>query len=143
MKLIQHVEPKADWPEMGVGPHGHPIRLADVETILPAGEQRAQVHFVHPKGHKVWPWKEAGYYVDDEGKPMAPVFDVVPMSPEELAQTGLDDATLWSEYQAYFEAGKHSPFGGPDIAEVQVTRRRMYQAVTAAWYSQTERRKGV
>lgn len=139
MKLIQHVDLDPSWPEFGHRADGSRIRLADVEAILPAGELRTQVWFERD-GFKVFPWKEAGYYVDDQGQPMAPVFDVVPMSRDELARIGLDDATLWSEYQAYFEAGKHSPFAGPDIAEVQVARRKMYQAVCVAWYGNVPRR---
>lgn len=138
MKLIQHVEIEPDWPEMGIGPNGHPIRLADVELTFPAGELRAQVYFKRD-GFKVWPWKEAGYYVDDEGQPLAPVFDVVPMSRGELAAKGLDDATLWREYQAYFE-GPLRALKGPDVSELQVARRRMYDAVTTAWYGSLARR---
>lgn len=139
MKLIQHVEIDPSWPEYGLRADGSRIRLADVETILPAGELRSQVYF-EKDGHKVWPWKEAGYYVDDSGEAIAPVFDVVPMPRDELVAKGLDDATLWSEYQAYYEAGKHSPIGGPDISEVQVARRKMYQAVMTAWYHNLPRR---
>lgn len=139
MKFVQHVEIDPSWPEYGLRPDGSPIRLADVETILPEGELRSQVYFERD-GFKVRPWKEAGYYVGDDGEPLAPVFDVVPMSRDELARTGLDDAKLWSEYRVYFDAGKHSPIAGPDIAEAQVARRKMYQAVTTAWYQSLPRR---
>lgn len=140
MKLIQHVLINPSWPEYGYRADGTKIRLADVETVLPAGEQRDGVFFVHEKGHRVWPWKEAGYYVDDDGEVLAPVFDVVPMPRAELVQLGLDDATLWTEYQAYFEAARRSPLEGLDTAKVQVARRKMYDAVTGAWYSDRPRR---
>lgn len=141
MKLIQHIELDPSWPEYGVRADGTPIRLADVEKDLPAGAERALVYFTRADGTKVWPWKEAGYYVDDAGEPLAPVFDVMPMTRAELEAKGLDDATLWREYRAYFEGGK-SPLEGPDASEVQVARRKTYDAVTAAWYSNVERRSG-
>lgn len=137
MKLIQHVEPGADWPEMGFRADGTPIRLVDVELLLPEGELRAGVYFVHAKGHRVWPWKDAGYYVDDDGNPLAPVFDVVPMPRHKLAALGLTDAQLWAEHARLFPEQSRRPPApdAPDVSELQVERRRMYEAVTAAWYS--------
>lgn len=134
MKLVQHVEIDPSWPEYGVRGDGTPIRLADVETILPAGEHRAVVYFVHERGHKVWPWKDAGYYVDDEGNPLAPVFDIVPMTRAQLESRGLDDATLEREHRRFFPDAPSITLTGPDVAEVQVLRRRTYDAVCAEWY---------
>lgn len=134
MKLIQHVEIDPSWPEYGVRPDGTPIRLADVEALLPAGELRAQVHYVSAKGFKVWPWKDAGYYEDDAGAPLAPVFDVVPMPRHELVARGLDDATVWRECVRNGLRSGPSPLVGPDTSEVQVARRKAYDDVAKAWY---------
>lgn len=134
MKLVQHVELNPSWPEYGVRGDGTPIRLADVETILPAGGQRSSVYFVHADGYKVWPWKEAGYYEDDEGTPLAPVFDVVPMTRQDLHARGLTDAALWEEYARMFPDGEHGPLVGPDVSELQVRRRKIYDAVCREWY---------
>jgi hypothetical protein len=126
---------------MGHRADGTPIRLADVETILPEGDQRAGVYFLHANGHKVWPWKEAGYYVDDDGEPLAPVFDVVPMPRAKLEALGLTDAQLWAEHERLFPGKRRPPAAGaPDVAELQVERRRVYDAVTAAWYGEPTRR---
>lgn len=139
MKLVQHIEPGPDWPEMGYRADGTPIRLADVETILPEGELRAGVFFVHSKGHKVWPWKEAGYYVDDAGTPLAPVFDVVPMPRGKLQSLGLTDTALWAEHHRLFPGvRKAPPQDAPDVSELQVERRRVYDEITTAWYAQSE-----
>ena len=69
MKLIQHADVEPDWPEFGFTFDGRPVRLRDVEDIFPPGDERACVYYWHPTkpGVRVWPWKNSGYYVDDDG----------------------------------------------------------------------------
>lgn len=134
MKFIQHVTPEADWPELGVQLDGTTIRLDHVETLLPPGDERASVYFVHAQGHKVWPWKESGYYIDDRGEPMAAAFDVVPMRRDELLALGLTDDALWSEHRAYFRTAPEEPPKDRDPSEAQVSRRKVYNAVMGVWY---------
>jgi hypothetical protein len=81
LTLIQHVEIEPDWPEHGFTFEGDPIRLTDVEATFSAGStERACVYFLHPTkpGVKVYPWKDAGYYVDEKGEAVAPTGPKLP-----------------------------------------------------------------
>lgn len=129
MKLIQHVEIDPAWPEGGFQANGAPIRLADVETLLPPKDQ-AGVYFLDPKDprSRVYPWKNAGYYVDDAGAPVVPA-GPLPMSREDLLGLGFTDSWLDRE--------RH---GGPPLAgtadtfETQRRRRAAFDSVMAKLY---------
>jgi hypothetical protein len=139
LTLIQHVDPEPDWPELGFTFEGEPIRLADVEERLPAGNARAGVYYLHPTkpGVKVWPWKDAGYYVDSDGEVLAAV-GPVPMPLAELVGLGLTDELLFSEHAAYYAHSppRPHPHGDVDTPEVQQVRRRVFDETMKAWYGE-------
>lgn len=132
VKFIQQVKPEPDWPEFGVQLDGSPIRLADVERLLPPGDERASVYFLRKDGTKVRPWKESGYYVDEAGHVLSGA-GPLPMTTQELEALGLTDDNLRAEHAAYYREALHSPRGHVDDHAAQVERRRLYDAVLLAW----------
>lgn len=72
MKLIQDVRPEPDWPEFGRKADGTEVRLTDVPAL--SESERAGVYYLSPKDERVhvYPWKDSGYYVDDDGNALAP-----------------------------------------------------------------------
>ena len=144
MKLIQHVPPEPDWPEMGFTYEGAPIRLADVEATFPVGsDARGGVYYLHQKkpGVKVYPWKEAGYYVDELGKVLSGA-GPLPMRLAELVALGLTDPVLFAEHAAYYPDPAVAPHhADPDAPETQVLRRKVYDEVMAAWYGEPPMRR--
>jgi len=144
MKLIQHVEVEPDWPEFGFTFEGKPIRLTEVEETFPAGsDERASVYYLSPKEQRtrVYPWKEAGYCVDDAGEPLAPVG--VPlrarMAREELEALGLDDVRLDELHASYFGRDLTAQLlaGQPDDVPLQELRRRRFDEATERAYAPT------
>lgn len=130
MKLVQHVPVDPSWPEEGFRADGTPIRLADVEKLLSPDEQ-AGVYYLHPKDGRshVYPWKNAGYYVDDVGAPIVPTFQV-PMSRSDLLGLGFTDAWLDRE-----ERLDPPLSGAPDTADAQARRRVAFDAAMAKLYA--------
>ena len=140
MKLIQHVTPEPDWPEYGFTFEGERVRLVDVEATFPVGsDARAGVYYLHPTkpGVKVYPWKEAGYYVDDHEEPLVGA-GPKPMPLAELVGLGLTDQVLFAEHAAYYPDPAVAPHhhADPDAPKTQVLRRRVYDEVMAAWYGE-------
>jgi len=139
MKYLQHVPLESGWPEHGVRMDGTPIRLADVEDTYPANSnERSSVYFFHPTkpGVRVYPWKEAGYAVDDGGTVLSGA-GPLPMSVKQLAGMGLTDEVIFAEHAAYYPepAVMPHPHDDLDSPEAQRLRRRVFDEVCAAWYA--------
>lgn len=120
MKLVQSTALDPSWPEDAFKADGTPIKLAAAAKLKPA--ERAGVYFMLPNGKgKAWPWKEAGYYVDDDGEPLAAVG--MPMRRDELAALGLTDKELGIDPRA------------PDTGALQRERRQAYEKLMHDTYS--------
>ena len=85
MKLIIPRELEPGWPEHGFTGYGKPIRMAD--AIKLSDGQLQMVYFTGPDGGPIWPWKNAGYYVDDDGEVIVPVG--TPMLRSQLRRSGI------------------------------------------------------
>lgn len=135
--LVQHADPQPDWPEFGFTFDGHPVRLRDVEEMFPPGDERGSVYYWHPTkpGVRVWPWKNSGYYVDDDGEVLTGA-GPAPMSLAHLRSLGLTDEQIFSEHRAYYPESPVQPEGDPDSLDAQHLRRRVFDEVTAAWYAE-------
>ncbi len=117
-----------DLPEMGTGPHGKPVKLADVERVYPKPGDRANVYYLSPADgrQKVYPWRDLGYAVVD-GVPIASVGDTEGpwISRDELASLGLTDESLAAlRDRLGLDA---SPLAGlPDVLNTQARRHELY-----------------
>jgi len=137
LRLVQNVTPEPDWPEFGIGPAGHRVRLANAGALPEA--ERAQVYFERD-GIRVYPWKEAGYYVDAEtGKPFWVDIDpaALLMSRDELEGLGFTDDELRRDYAKHFPdrrrlAAELDPHG--DSTPQRVLRRRLFDELMGALY---------
>lgn len=144
MRLIQHVDPDPAWPEFGYTADGRKIRLVEVEDTFPTGsDERGSVYYLKPDGvTRVYPWKEAGYYVDDEGQPIAPVGPAkLRMSRAELEGLGLTDARLDELHMHYLGREVGAPGLDPeaeDGPEMQERRRRFFDEAMRLAYAQTD-----
>lgn len=139
MKLIQHIDPSPDWPEWGHTGAGARVRLRDVEALIQAGAAREAVYYDDAKGIRRYPWKGAGFYVDEFGEPIAPVGPDAPsMTRIALRGLGLEDEALAELHASYFgppPAGTPALTTAlPDTPATQVLRRRLYDEAMAEAY---------
>jgi len=127
--LPRTIEPT--WPEFVFTFGGRRIRTTDAVKL--SDDDLAVCYFVGPKGTRVWPWKNAGYYVDDDGEPLAPVGGA--LSREALEGLGMTDATLDKEHRKIFEEPSGVDVKGLDNGPNQIARRAAFDKVMAALYA--------
>lgn len=145
MRFVQHVGIDPAWPAFGFTEKGEEIALSEVEERFAAGTgEREGVYFKSPKdGARIWPWKHAGYYVDDAGNPIAPVGmpDQLRMSRAELLSLGMTDRELDVMHTRYFGRTPDGAALDPeaeDTPELQGLRRRYFDEAMGAAYDSTD-----
>jgi hypothetical protein len=126
--LPRTIEPS--WPEFVFTFQGARIRTRDAVKL--PDDVLAVCYFVGPKGTKVWPWKNAGHYVDDDGEALAPVGAA--MARDALEGLGMTDATLDKEHRRLFGEPSGVDTKGLDSGPNQIARRAAYDRVMAEIY---------
>ncbi len=139
LRLVQDVHPEPDWPEHGKTLDGASVVLANVPR-MPA-DDRANVFLERADGSRVFPWREAGEYVDAAtGKPFWQKIELgqKEMTREALLAMGITDEQLTSRYSKTFPkkralAEQLDPHG--DTTTQRALRRLLFDEWWAVVYA--------